>query len=38
MTEARFALLARSNPDHARQLFEQAQQDIKDQWEALSAM
>ena len=30
MTEARFALLAHSNPDHARQLFEQAQQDIKD--------
>ena len=38
MTEARFALLAHSNPDHARQLFEQAQQDIKVQWNALSAM
>ena len=32
MTEARFAMLARTNPDHAEQLFHLAQQDIDDQW------
>ena len=35
MTEARFAMLARTNPDHARQLFDAAQQDIKDRWSVL---
>lgn len=32
MTEARFAMLARSNPEYAEQLFALAQQDIDDQW------
>ena len=32
MTEGRFAILARSDPDHAKQLFELAQNDINDQW------
>ena len=32
MQEARFAMLARSNPDHAKNLFELAQRDIDDQW------
>jgi pyruvate-ferredoxin/flavodoxin oxidoreductase len=32
MTEARFAMLARTNPDHARELFERAQKDLKNQW------
>jgi pyruvate-ferredoxin/flavodoxin oxidoreductase len=32
MKEARFAMLARSNPDHAKHLFELAQKDIDDQW------
>jgi pyruvate-ferredoxin/flavodoxin oxidoreductase len=30
MTEARFAMLARTNPDQAKQLFDQAQQDINE--------
>ena len=32
MQEARFAMLARSNPEHAEQLLRLAQQDIDDQW------
>ena len=32
MQEARFAMLARSNPEHAEQLFDLAQKDIDDQW------
>ncbi len=32
MQEARFAMLARTNPQHAEQLFELAQRDIDDQW------
>ena len=32
MQEARFAMLARSNPDVAEQLFAMAQEDINDQW------
>ncbi|MGI9428066.1 MAG: pyruvate:ferredoxin (flavodoxin) oxidoreductase, partial [Bythopirellula sp.] len=32
MKEGRFAILARSDPDQAKQLFELAQQDIDDQW------
>ena len=32
MQEARFAMLARSNPQHAEYLFDLAQQDIDDQW------
>ncbi|MHB8969703.1 MAG: pyruvate:ferredoxin (flavodoxin) oxidoreductase [Pirellulaceae bacterium] len=32
MQEARFAMLARSNPKRAEQLFELAQRDIDDQW------
>jgi pyruvate-ferredoxin/flavodoxin oxidoreductase len=32
MKEARFAMLARSNPDHAKHLFDLAQKDIDDQW------
>ena len=32
MQEARFAMLARSNPQHAEYLFDLAQQDINDQW------
>jgi pyruvate-ferredoxin/flavodoxin oxidoreductase len=30
--EARFAMLARSSPERAEQLFELAQQDIDDRW------
>ena len=30
--EARFAMLARTSPEHAEQLFELAQKDIDDQW------
>ena len=30
--EARFAMIARSNPEHAKRLFALAQQDIDDQW------
>jgi pyruvate-ferredoxin/flavodoxin oxidoreductase len=32
MQEGRFAMLARSDPEHARHLFELAQADIDDQW------
>ena len=32
MQEARFAMLARTNPERADQLFELAQHDIDDQW------
>ena len=32
MKEGRFAILARSNPEHAKELFELAQNDINDQW------
>jgi len=32
MEEARFAMLARANPQHAEQLLNQAQQDIDDRW------
>ncbi len=32
MQEARFAMLARSNPEEAERLFQLAQQDIDDQW------
>jgi pyruvate-ferredoxin/flavodoxin oxidoreductase len=32
MQEARFSMLARSDPEHAKQLFELAQSDIDDQW------
>ncbi len=32
MSEARFAMLARTNPDYAEQMFALAQQDIDDQW------
>ncbi len=32
MKEARFAILARADPQRAQQLLEQAQQDINDQW------
>jgi pyruvate-ferredoxin/flavodoxin oxidoreductase len=32
MQEARFAMLARSNPEHAKYLFQLAQRDINDQW------
>ena len=32
MQEARFAMLTRSDPDHAEHLFRLAQQDINDQW------
>jgi pyruvate-ferredoxin/flavodoxin oxidoreductase len=32
MQEARFAMLARTNPEHAESLFELAQRDIDDQW------
>ncbi len=32
MQEARFAMLARSNPEEAERLFALAQQDIDDQW------
>jgi pyruvate-ferredoxin/flavodoxin oxidoreductase len=32
MQEARFAMLARSNPEEAERLFQLAQQDINDQW------
>ena len=32
MKEARFAMLARSNPEHADYLFDLAQKDIDDQW------
>ena len=32
MKEGRFAILARSDPDHARELFQLAQKDIDDQW------
>jgi pyruvate-ferredoxin/flavodoxin oxidoreductase len=32
MSEARFAMLARSNPDEAERLFALAQEDINDQW------
>ncbi len=32
MKEARFAMLARSNPKHAEYLFDLAQKDIDDQW------
>ncbi len=30
--EARYAMLARTSPEHAEQLFQQAQKDIDDQW------
>ena len=32
MKEARFAMLARSKPEHARHLMEMAQKDIDDTW------
>lgn len=32
MKEARFAMLARTNPEHAEYLFDLAQRDIDDQW------
>ena len=32
MQEARFAMLARTNPEHAERMFELAQRDIDDQW------
>ena len=32
MMEGRFAMLARSNPEHAKRLFALAQKDIDDQW------
>jgi pyruvate-ferredoxin/flavodoxin oxidoreductase len=32
MQEARFAMLTRSDPEHADRLFNLAQQDINDQW------
>ena len=32
MTEGRFAMLARSNPEHAEYLFDLAQRDIDDRW------
>ena len=32
MKEGRFAMLTRTNADHARRLFALAQQDIDDQW------
>jgi len=32
MKEGRFAMLARSNPEHAKELFALAQKDIDDQW------
>ncbi len=32
MQEARFAMLARTDPEHAKRMFELAQKDIDDQW------
>jgi pyruvate-ferredoxin/flavodoxin oxidoreductase len=37
-TEARFAMLARSNPDHAEELLAMAQQDIDDRWHLYEQM
>ncbi len=37
-TEARFAMLARANPEHAAQLMAQAQQDIDDRWHLYEQM
>jgi len=37
-TEARFAMLARSNPEHAAELMRQAQQDIDDRWHLYEQM
>ena len=37
-TEARFAMLARSNPEHAAELMEQAQHDIDDRWHLYEQM
>jgi pyruvate-ferredoxin/flavodoxin oxidoreductase len=36
--EARFAMLARINPDHAEELMERAQQDIDDRWHLYEQM
>ena len=36
--EARFAVLARSNPEHAARLMEEAQQDIDDRWHLYEQM
>ncbi len=38
VTEARFAMLARSNPAHAAELMRQAQQDIDDRWHLYEQM
>ncbi len=37
-TEARFAMLARSNPEHAEELMTQAQQDIDNRWHLYEQM
>jgi pyruvate-ferredoxin/flavodoxin oxidoreductase len=37
-SEARFAMLARSNPHHAEHLMERAQQDIDDRWQLYEQM
>jgi pyruvate-ferredoxin/flavodoxin oxidoreductase len=37
-TEARFAMLARSNPEHASELLELAQRDIDDRWHLYEQM
>ncbi|HSF87243.1 MAG TPA: pyruvate:ferredoxin (flavodoxin) oxidoreductase [Acidimicrobiia bacterium] len=37
-TEARFAMLARSNPEHAEELLAQAQQDIDNRWHLYEQM
>jgi pyruvate-ferredoxin/flavodoxin oxidoreductase len=37
-TEARFAMLARANPEHANELLERAQQDIDDRWHLYEQM
>jgi pyruvate-ferredoxin/flavodoxin oxidoreductase len=36
--EARFAMLARSNPEHAEELMARAQQDIDDRWHLYEQM
>ena len=38
MTEARFSMLTRSNPDAASRLMTQAQQDIDDRWHLYEQM
>ena len=38
MREARFRMLFKTNPDHAEELLDAAQQDIEDHWEKLKAL